>query len=117
MSAGGSGVTRRIIAETIESGDVLHYTITYHNSGDEIAHNVVFDNAIPERTTYIADSATGTGADITFTIDGGKNFKKPGLLTDEQQIAPPELYTHIRWVVREMPIGAEGTVSYSVKAE
>ena len=61
---------------------------------------------------------------ITFSIDDGKTFKKPSLLTYEvknqngameKRTASPEEYTHIRWVIDKIDAGAKGTVGFQVK--
>ncbi len=47
-------------------GDTLTYTVYYWNSGVGIAKSVVIDEAIPVQTTYVENSAAGTGMTITF---------------------------------------------------
>ena len=57
----GQQVTKRVLAEEVAPGEIVIYTITYENSGDEAANNVTIVDPIPEGTTYIADSATKAG--------------------------------------------------------
>ncbi|MDI6792020.1 MAG: OmpA family protein [bacterium] len=45
----------------INPGEVLSYTITIHNKGNAPAENVVVIDTIPDYTTYIPGSITGTG--------------------------------------------------------
>lgn len=122
----GEAVTRRVAAEDAIQGDELFYTITYKNTGDEAATNVQLDNPVAEGTTYKADSAWGDGADILFSIDGGKSFKKASNITyqvtgsdgkPELRKAEPETYNAIRWLVKEIKPGSEGKAGFNVKVD
>jgi len=118
----GEQITRRVETSDTLPGDILFYTIRYNNSGDESARSVQLDNPIPTGTTYIDNSAWGDNADISFSIDGGKSFKKPANLTyqitregkQENRQAIPEQYNAIRWVISEIPAGSKGTTGFSV---
>jgi len=120
----GKQVEKRVPADDVMPGDVIVYTLQFENRGDETAHQVVFNDPIPEGTAYIVDSAFGPGSEISFSIDG-KNFKQPSLLvyTVEQNgktrelKASPEQYTHIRWVVRQIPPGKSGMVGFRVRVK
>jgi len=57
-----NGVTGTVSAP----GDTLTYTAYYWNSGVGVANTVVIDEAIPVQTTYVENSAEGTGMTITF---------------------------------------------------
>jgi len=116
-------VTKKIAATTINPGDVIFYTLSYINSGDEAATSVVLDDPIPAGTAYIPGSAYGEGAEIIFSVDG-KSFMKPSLLTYEiknrngsfeKRTASPEEYTHIRWVIAKIAAGARGNVGFQVR--
>ncbi|WP_455217541.1 hypothetical protein [Kaarinaea lacus] len=120
----GQQVVKRLPADEVEPNQVLIYTLVYGNKGDEKATNVVVDNQIPKEVVYIIGSATGDGSDITFSINNGKDFKKPSLLTYEikdadgktvRKKASPEQYTNIRWVIKEVPPGSGGELSYRAK--
>lgn len=120
----GQKVAKKIAAARINPGDVIFYTLNFINSGDEAATNAVLDDPIPLGTVYLPGSAFGPGAEITFSIDDGKTFKKPSLLTYEvknqngameKRTASPEEYTHIRWVIDKIDAGAKGTVGFQVK--
>ncbi len=109
----------------LHPGEIIHYTILYRNTGNENATNAVVSDPIPKGTVYIPGSATETG-ELSFSIDGGKTFKKPALLTYEtkaangaveKRVASPEEYTHIRWVIDKIPAGANGKVSFQVKVK
>lgn len=121
----GRQVTRRIPAESIKSNEELIYTLRYHNSGAEKATAVALDNPVPRNTSYITDSAFGAGAIILFSLDG-KHFDKPSLLTytttdkngkTEKHVASPDQFSHLRWVLNEVPAGASGQVGFRVKVK
>jgi uncharacterized repeat protein (TIGR01451 family) len=120
----GQKTTKKIAATKIEPGDVIFYTLNYINSGSEAATSVVLDDPIPLGTVYLPGSAFGDGAEITFSIDNGKSFKKPSLLVyelksangqKEKRTASPEEYTHVRWVIGKIDAGAKGTVGFQVR--
>lgn len=121
--ADGKQVVRRVNASDTAPGDVLFYTIRYRNSGDQAARNIQLDNPIPEGTAFQEGSAWGEGGEILYSIDGGKNFKKPSRLTYqvtgadgqiEERRATPEQYNAIRWTVEEVAPGSEGSAGFSV---
>ena len=121
--AKGQQVVRRVSATDTTPGDVLFYTIRYRNTGNETARNIQLDNPIPDGTSFQEGSAWGDGSDIQFSIDGGKNFKKPSMLTYqvtgadgqvEERRATPEQYNAIRWAVKEVAPGSESSAGFSV---
>ncbi|MBK5276639.1 MAG: DUF11 domain-containing protein [Desulfuromonadales bacterium] len=120
----GEKVKQKVPATSVDPGDVVFYTMSYVNSGDEAATAAVMDDPIPKGTLYVSGSAYGEGAEITFSIDGGKTFKKPSLLTYEfkspngaieKRSASPEEYTHIRWTVSVIPPRVSGKVGFQVR--
>ncbi len=114
----GKKVTKRVKAEEILPGDVVFYTLSFTNNGDEAATEVALVDPIPENTAYIAGSAFGEGADIAFSIDQGRSYQKPTLLTytvnGKKQIASAEEYTHIRWLVKSIAPAKSGMVGFQV---
>ena len=122
----GQKATKKVEAATVDPGNVVFYTLTYVNKGDEPASDAVLDDPIPKGTVYLPGSAFGSGTDISFSIDGGKTFKKPTLLTYdvklpngkvEKRVASPEEYTHIRWTVKTIPAGSTGKVGFQVRVK
>lgn len=122
----GKSTKKLVPATTAASGDVLQYTLSYSNKGNETAVDTVIDNPVSAGMTYIDNSASGAGADISFSIDGGKSYKKPSLLTYEIRqangsiqkfTARPEEYTHIRWTLKQVPAGTGGTVRFSARVK
>ncbi len=90
------------------SGDEAVVTITFTNvSGDRI-HDARISALIPPGFQYLEGSAQGPGAVLLFSVDGGERFAT----ADELQ-APPEAYTHIRWILAgPFDPGARGHVRY-----
>ncbi|MGD8375955.1 MAG: hypothetical protein PVF68_07435 [Acidobacteriota bacterium] len=86
-------------------GDVITYTVSYTSDGNADAHTVTLVDPIPPPTVYVAGSASGTGATIEFSHDGGGTF-------DGSETLP---VTHIRWsFASPMPPGVSGNVSFQV---
>lgn len=112
----GQSVVTLAPMDRIASGDVLVYTVTYRNSGTSIAKDVTVVDPIPANTVYIPGSAAGADTTILFSIDGGATFREPPVLYKGRdsagkeivQPAPPEMYTHIKWIVRT-PVNPNGT--------
>jgi uncharacterized repeat protein (TIGR01451 family) len=126
VTENGSKVTKKVPATSIDAGDVIFYTINYVNSGNEAATNAVLDDPIPQGTSYIPASAYGDGSDVSFSINHGKGFKKPSLLTYEvkksdgsveKRATSSEEYTNIRWTIARIPAGARGKVGFQVKVK
>lgn len=119
----GKKELKRVKARSFEPGDTIFYTISYKNSGTEIVTNAVIDDPVPKNTSYIQDSASGANSDITFSIDGGKSYKKPLMLTyefkggAEKRNAKPEEYTNIRWTIGKVLPGGSGQVEFRVKVK
>jgi len=125
VTAKGKQVKKRIATKGVQPGEEIIYTLTYTNSGTEAAKDVQISDPIPEGTAYIPGSASEVG-DLTFSIDKGKTFKKPTLLTYEirdgsgkaqKKVAAPEEYTDIRWTIPTVPAGGKGSVSFRVKVK
>ena len=89
-------------------GDTLTYTVIYMNVGDDLAKDLLISEDIPERTTYVEDSAAGTGTTITFSHDDGTNY-------DTNQTAP---VTHLRFLLTgDLAAGASGQVTFKVRVD
>ena len=110
----------------INPGDIVRYVIRYANSGKAEVRNAVITDPVPSTTTYIPDTAKGKGAEITYSLDG-KSFQSAPMLsykvkqpdgTEVEYKATPDMYTHIRWrLIKPVPAGGSGTVSFKVKVK
>jgi len=123
VSANGKQIKKKIAAKGVHPGDEITYTLSYANSGTEAAKDVVISDPIPAGTSYIPGSASDAG-DLSFSIDKGKSYKKPTLLTYEmkagdgkvqKKVATPEDYTDIRWTLPTVAAGEKGAVTFKIR--
>ena len=100
----GATQVKRENAEMVMPGETVVYTITATNVGDEPATRVVITDPIPEHMDFTG-SVAGSGATITFSIDGGKTYDVASALLvkdgESEKPAPPADYTHIRWEFKD----------------
>lgn len=93
---------RMLPATRLAQGQVVYYTLRITNPTPVFANKVQVSQMIPANTTYVAGSASGPGADVEFSVDGGQTFAPARnlKLADGATRATPERYTHIRWRLR-----------------
>jgi uncharacterized repeat protein (TIGR01451 family) len=100
----GREVYRFVPATILSQGEVVYYTLRITNPTAAFARNVTVVQPVPANTAYIADSAAGPAAIVTFSVDGGRTFAPANALTVNveglTQPAQPAQYTHIRWQLR-----------------
>jgi uncharacterized repeat protein (TIGR01451 family) len=88
-------------ATVLSQGQVVYYTVRITNPAPVFAKDVIVTQRIPANTTYVDGSASGPGADVSFSLDGGETFLPQGQLTIEvdgkRQPVPAAKFTHIRW--------------------
>jgi uncharacterized repeat protein (TIGR01451 family) len=99
----GTAAYRYVPATTVEQGQEINYTVRITNPNAVVLPPTAVMQALPTNTHYVAGSASGAGADIQFSVDGGQSFGKPGSLrspANAARIASPAEYTHIRWQLR-----------------
>jgi uncharacterized repeat protein (TIGR01451 family) len=90
------------VAKTVP-GDEIVWTTTAHNLCDKPADKVVIDLPVPEHMNFVADSAQGKGAQISYSVDG-KEFKAATELTvrasdGTRRAARAEEVRHVRWIM------------------
>ncbi|MGP8166019.1 MAG: hypothetical protein ACLQAR_10885 [Steroidobacteraceae bacterium] len=102
VSFSGREATKLVPADRVVPGDEIFYTLEIRNTGSATvpAPSVVYP--VPEHTRYVADSAIGPGAEVSFSIDGGRSFDEPEKLELAGSAGAPRPataadYTHIRW--------------------
>ena len=89
-------------ADRVVPGDEVFYTLEIRNTGSRPLPPQTVDFAIPEHMRYVAGSAVGAGADVSYSVDGGRTFDRPENLSviaagAEPRPATAADYTHIRW--------------------
>ncbi len=107
---------------TVQPGDVIRYVLRSANNSDADVKNFVLTQPIPQKTVYVLDSAAGSRARITYSIDGGKTFTANPTIevirtdgTVEKKPAPASRYTHIRWTFEGAIAPSALQASYQVK--
>ena len=101
----GKAVHRYFPAAVVAQGQVVYYTVQMRNPATVPLRNVTVVQRIPANTRYVAASAAGPSADITFSVDGGQTFwperQLPAIAqANVSRPATPREYTHIRWQLR-----------------
>jgi uncharacterized repeat protein (TIGR01451 family) len=108
-------------AASARPGEVLLFRITYTNEGKGPAKDVQLTNPVPEHMVYEDGSVQGEGTEITFSVNGGRTYGRPGDLTvtgedGKERPAGPADYTHIRWTLSgPIPMGQSGTVGFRAR--
>jgi uncharacterized repeat protein (TIGR01451 family) len=100
VAANGQKSKVLVPAGKVVPGTEVVWTVTANNVCQQPSDKVTINNAVPEHMTLVANSASGPGSDITFSLDG-KQFAPAGKLTVQENGAPrparAEEYKHIRW--------------------
>lgn len=99
--AAGRETLKLIPADRVAPGDQVIYTLEVRNAGAALDSPTVV-HPIPEHMRYVADSAVGPGAEVSYSVDGGRHFdsaenlKVPGKDGASRPAVAAD-YTHIRW--------------------
>jgi uncharacterized repeat protein (TIGR01451 family) len=99
---GGHGSVKLVSADRVVPGDRVIYTLEVRNTGVALLEAPTVIHPIPEHMRYVADSAVGPGAEVSYSVDGGKSFDRAENLLvktadDQSRPATAADYTHIRW--------------------
>ena len=99
---GGREVVKLIAADRVVPGDRVLYTLEVRNAGATTLETPVIIHPVPEHMRYVANSAVGPGAEVSYSIDGGRSFDSPENLHVNGADGAPHTaaaadYTHIRW--------------------
>jgi uncharacterized repeat protein (TIGR01451 family) len=94
-----------VTADRLVPGDQVIYTLEVRNTGAVAVAAPVVIEPVPEHTRYVADSAVGPGAEVSYSVDGGRTFDRAeNLLVQgadgQQRPAVAADITHIRWQLR-----------------
>jgi uncharacterized repeat protein (TIGR01451 family) len=112
----GVKTTKTVLADKVIPGTEVTWTVTANNICKQPSDKVTINNAVPAHMVYVANSATGPGADITFSVDG-KTFAKAADLTVAEngatRVARTDEYKHLRWVFKDSLLpGATASASF-----
>jgi len=102
---GGVGALRLTPATRVVPGDEVIYTLEVRNTGSASIRAPTVTYPVPAHMAFVADSATGPGAEVSYSVDGGITFGEPDTLrlTGEDgraRRAKASDYTHIRWKLK-----------------
>ena len=119
----GTTVVRLVPVTNAIPGELLIFTISYTNEGDDEARDIVLTNPVPENMLYEGKSAAGEGSRISYSVDGGVTYGAPDSLSvtgddGKKRQAVPSDYTHVRWqLIDPVPPGGSGTVSFKASVK
>ena len=119
LTADGTTQIVRQGAEKVVPGERIVYTLDFTNDEAKAASNIVLTMPIPSEVAYIEGTADKTGAQVTYSADGGDTFAdrqsvmKIDAAGNIRAAGAGEL-THVRWtVVGPVSAGASGELSFS----
>ncbi len=92
-------------ADKVAPGDRVIYTLEVRNGAQRALDAPGFSYPIPEHMRYIADSAVGPGAVVSYSVDGGHTFAHAEDLKvkgsdGKLRAAVAADYTDIRWQLK-----------------
>jgi uncharacterized repeat protein (TIGR01451 family) len=101
----GRHVLRLVPATQVMPGDEVLYTLEIRNLGKATVRSPTISNPVPAHMRYVADSATGPGVDVRYSVDRGQIFDLPENLRvtgadNKPRLATAEDYTDIRWIFK-----------------
>jgi uncharacterized repeat protein (TIGR01451 family) len=103
--AAGREVVKLIPADRVVPGDRVIYTLEVRNTAATVLDAPIVTHPVPEHMRYVADSAVGPGAEVSYSVDGGhsfaraENLKVPGV-DGRLRHAVAADYTDIRWQLK-----------------
>jgi uncharacterized repeat protein (TIGR01451 family) len=109
----GSKLVPMTKTTSVKPGDVIVYSIVASNVSDRTIKNLNINQKIKPGTVYTGGSATPiAGADLAFSINGGKSFTGNPIVNKKPAAA--SAYTNVRWLFATVAPGSKSTVSYAV---
>jgi uncharacterized repeat protein (TIGR01451 family) len=104
-SDAGRETPKLVPADKVVPGDRLIYTLEVRNKSAATLRTPIVTYPIPAHMWYVADTAVGPAAEITYSVDGGRSFDTPENLTvrnseGQSRAAVAADYTHIRWQLK-----------------
>lgn len=100
-----AGAMKLVPADRLVPGDRVIYTLEVRNTGESQVESPSVTYAIPDHMQYVADSAVGPGATVSYSVDGGQSFERAESLKVAQpdgrsRPAAAADYTGIRWQLK-----------------
>jgi uncharacterized repeat protein (TIGR01451 family) len=104
-STRGRAAVELVPADRVVPGDRVIYTLEVRNTAATALDAPSFTYPIPEHMRYIADSAVGPGAQVSYSVDGGHTFARAEDLKmkgpdGKLRAAVAADYTDIRWQMK-----------------
>ena len=101
----GREVVKLAPANRVVPGDEVIYTLEIRNTGRAAAESPTVIYPVPNHLGYVAGSASGPGAEVSYSVDGGRTFDRPENLQlagpdGQLRVANASDYTHIRWKLK-----------------
>jgi uncharacterized repeat protein (TIGR01451 family) len=98
----GHEALRLIPADRVVPGDHVIYTLEVRNISGAAVDAPLVTERIPAHMRYVAESAVGPGAEVSYSVDGGHRFAAAENLEVRGVDGRPRPavaadYTHIRW--------------------
>lgn len=111
---------RQVPAARVLPGDEVVYVINYRNVGDGPVQDVAITNPVPPQLAFV--EAEGPLQVSEVSVDQGETY---GALLDltvpgpdgEPRPAQPADVTHLRWILPQLPPGADGAVSFAARVK
>lgn len=105
VSSHGQENSKLVPADRVVSGDSVIYTLEVRNTAASSVRRPTVTYPVPEHMSYLADSAVGPATEVSFSVDGGRNFETPENLriqdaSGQWRAADAADYTHIRWQLK-----------------
>lgn len=119
----GSETLRLVTGEPPQDPAETLFSLRFRYEGEAPAEGLRIVQAVPEGMHYLAGTATGPGAVVRFSVDGGRTFGPAESLTvtepepeTAQKPAVAADYSHIRWDLPGLhPPGISGLVSFRAR--
>jgi uncharacterized repeat protein (TIGR01451 family) len=101
----GRDVVKLIPADRVVPGDRVIYTLEVRNTAAAELEAPIVIHPVPDHVRYIANSAVGPGAEVSYSVDGGHSFARAEdlkVLGVDGRLRPAVAadYTHIRWQLK-----------------
>lgn len=101
----GHATPKLVPADRVVPGDLVLYTLEIRNVGTKPVASPTVTTPVPAHMSYVPESASGPGADVSYSVDGGQGYDRPDnlqVLDGEGRLRPANAsdYTHIQWKLK-----------------